>query len=91
MAWTGALAYTLQLYFDFSGYSDMAIGLSRMFGIALPLNFNAPYKAVNIIAFWRRERYFFDTQYHLDEDGRRLRTEELLPYLRTQLPAARKP
>jgi len=43
------------------------------------------------IAFWRRERYFFDTQYHLDEDGRRLRTEELLPYLRTQLPAARKP
>ena len=54
MAWTGALAYTLQLYFDFSGYSDMAIGLSRMFGIALPLNFNSPYKAVNIIEFWRR-------------------------------------
>jgi alginate O-acetyltransferase complex protein AlgI len=54
VAWTGALAYTLQLYFDFSGYSDMAIGVSRMFGIVLPLNFNAPYKAPNIIEFWRR-------------------------------------
>ena len=54
VAWTGALAYTLQLYFDFSGYSDMAIGLSRMFGVILPLNFNAPYKATNIIEFWRR-------------------------------------
>ena len=53
-AWTGALCYTLQLYFDFSGYSDMAIGLSRMFGIILPLNFHSPYKAVNIIEFWRR-------------------------------------
>ena len=53
-AWGGALAYTFQLYFDFSGYSDMAVGLSQMFGIALPLNFNSPYKAVNIIDFWRR-------------------------------------
>jgi alginate O-acetyltransferase complex protein AlgI len=53
-AWVGALAYTLQLYFDFSGYSDMAIGLSRMFNIKLPLNFNSPYKAANIIDFWRR-------------------------------------
>ena len=53
-AWGGALAYTLQLYFDFSGYSDMAIGLARMFGIRLPLNFDSPYKAVNIIDFWRR-------------------------------------
>lgn len=53
-AWVGALAYTLQLYFDFSAYSDMAIGLSRMFGIKLPLNFNSPYKAVNIVDFWRR-------------------------------------
>ena len=53
-AWGGALAYTFQLYFDFSGYSDMAIGLSRMFGVRLPLNFNSPYKAVNIIEFWRR-------------------------------------
>ena len=53
-AWGGALAYTMQLYFDFSGYSDMAIGLSRLFGIALPLNFHSPYKATNIIDFWRR-------------------------------------
>lgn len=53
-AWVGALAYTLQLYFDFSGYSDMAIGLSRLFGIQLPINFNSPYKALSIIDFWRR-------------------------------------
>ena len=53
-AWTGALAYTMQLYFDFSGYSDMAIGLSRLFGVKLPLNFNSPYQAANIGEFWRR-------------------------------------
>lgn len=53
-AWGGALAYTFQLYFDFSGYSDMAIGLSRMFGVRLPLNFNSPYKSRNITEFWRR-------------------------------------
>lgn len=52
--WGGALAYTFQLYFDFSGYSDMAIGLGRMFGVRLPLNFNSPYKATSIIDFWRR-------------------------------------
>ncbi len=53
-AWGGTLAYTFQLYFDFSGYSDMAIGLGLMFGIRLPINFNSPYKANNIIDFWRR-------------------------------------
>ena len=53
-AWRGAMAYTFQLYFDFSGYTDMAIGLALMFGISLPLNFNSPYKANNIIDFWRR-------------------------------------
>ena len=53
-AWVGALAYTLQLYFDFSGYCDMAIGIGKMFGIQLPINFNSPYKSVNIIDFWRR-------------------------------------
>jgi D-alanyl-lipoteichoic acid acyltransferase DltB (MBOAT superfamily) len=52
-AWGGALAYTFQLYFDFSGYSDMAIGLSRLFGVKLPLNFHSPYKAASIIEFWR--------------------------------------
>jgi len=53
-AWCGAIAYTLQLYFDFSAYSDMAIGLGRLFGIRLPLNFHSPYKAASIIEFWRR-------------------------------------
>jgi D-alanyl-lipoteichoic acid acyltransferase DltB (MBOAT superfamily) len=53
-AWVGALGYTLQLYFDFSGYSDMAIGAAYMFGVRLPLNFDSPYKAVSIIDFWRR-------------------------------------
>ena len=53
-AWGGAIAYTLQLYFDFSGYSDMAIGIARMFGIRLPVNFNSPYKSTSIIEFWRR-------------------------------------
>jgi len=52
--WAGVLAYTLQLYFDFSGYSDMAIGLARLFGIRLPMNFNSPYQATNIADFWRR-------------------------------------
>ncbi len=53
-AWIGALAYTFQLYFDFSGYSDMAIGMSLMFGVFLPINFNSPYKAQSIVDFWRR-------------------------------------
>ena len=51
-AWFGALAYTFQIYFDFSGYSDMAIGLGLLFGVRLPLNFFSPYKATNIIDFW---------------------------------------
>lgn len=53
-AWTGALAYTCQLYFDFSGYSDMAIGLAWMFGIRFSLNFNSPYRSLSIQDFWRR-------------------------------------
>jgi D-alanyl-lipoteichoic acid acyltransferase DltB (MBOAT superfamily) len=53
-AWFGALSYTLQLYFDFSAYSDMAIGLSLMFNVRLPVNFNSPYKSLSIIEFWRR-------------------------------------
>lgn len=54
VAWGGVLAYAFQLYFDFSGYSDMAIGISLLFGIRLPLNFDSPYKSRNIIEFWRR-------------------------------------
>jgi alginate O-acetyltransferase complex protein AlgI len=53
-AWTGALCYTLQLYFDFSGYSDMAIGLATIFAVKLPLNFDSPFKSTNISDFWRR-------------------------------------
>ena len=53
-SWIAALSYTLQLYFDFSGYTDMAIGISLMFNVRLPMNFNSPYKALSIIDFWRR-------------------------------------
>jgi alginate O-acetyltransferase complex protein AlgI len=53
-AWMGVLAYALQLYFDFSGYSDMALGLARIFSIRFPLNFNSPYKSSSIIDFWQR-------------------------------------
>ncbi len=53
-AWSGSLAYSLQIYFDFSGYCDMAMGIARMFGIRLPINFFSPYKARSIIDFWRR-------------------------------------
>jgi len=53
-AWSTVLAYSMQLYFDFSGYSDMAIGLGILFGIKLPLNFNSPYKSTSVIDFWQR-------------------------------------
>ena len=53
-AWLGALSYTFQIYFDFSGYTDMAIGVARMFGVILPQNFNSPYKSASIAEFWRR-------------------------------------
>jgi alginate O-acetyltransferase complex protein AlgI len=67
-AWLGALAYTLQIFFDFSGYSDMALGLGRMFGFRLPENFNRPYSSVTITEFWRRwhmslSRWFRDYVY----------------------------
>ncbi|MBO6782209.1 MAG: MBOAT family protein [Alphaproteobacteria bacterium] len=53
-AWGGVTAYSFQIYFDFSAYSDMAIGLGLMFGLRLPINFNSPYKATSIVDFWRR-------------------------------------
>lgn len=53
-AWAAALSYTFQLYFDFSGYTDMAIGIALMFNIALPQNFDSPYKSASVIEFWRR-------------------------------------
>ena len=67
-AWLGALAYSLQLYFDFSAYSDMAIGLGALFGLRLPLNFDQPYRSLSIREFWRRwhmtlSRFFRDYLY----------------------------
>ena len=67
-AWLAVLTYAMQLYFDFSGYSDMAVGLARMFSIHFPLNFNSPYKATGIIDFWNRwhmtlTRYIMDYVY----------------------------
>lgn len=67
-AWLGALAYTVQIYFDFSGYSDMAIGMARMFGLRFPENFDRPYSAVSMTDFWRRwhmtlSRWFRDYVY----------------------------
>ncbi len=67
-AWLGALAYTVQIYFDFSGYSDMAIGMARMFGFRFPENFNRPYSSVSLTDFWRRwhmtlSRWFRDYVY----------------------------
>lgn len=67
-AWLGAFAFTLQIYFDFSGYADMAIGLGRMFGLRLPENFDRPYSAVSVADFWRRwhitlTRWFRDYVY----------------------------
>jgi D-alanyl-lipoteichoic acid acyltransferase DltB (MBOAT superfamily) len=53
-AWLGTTAFALQIYFDFSGYSDMAIGLARMFGIRFPNNFDSPYRAISIVEFWQR-------------------------------------
>jgi len=89
-AWGGTLAYTFQLYFDFSGYSDMAIGLARMFGIALPLNFNSPYKANNIIEFWGRwhmtlSRFFRDYLYIPLGGNRKGRVRQLLNLMITML------
>jgi D-alanyl-lipoteichoic acid acyltransferase DltB (MBOAT superfamily) len=89
-AWGGALCYTLQLYFDFSGYSDMAIGLSRMFGVILPLNFHSPYKSVNIIEFWRRwhmtlSRFLRDYLYFPLGGNRRGKVRRYLNLMATML------
>lgn len=62
-AWIGAILYTLQIYYDFSGYSDMAIGLGRMFGFRFPQNFNYPYIAESITDFWRRWHMTLGTRF----------------------------
>lgn len=89
-AWCGALAYTFQLYFDFSGYSDMAVGLSLLFGVRLPVNFHSPYKAVNVIDFWRRwhmtlSRFLRDYLYVPLGGNRRSRTRRYINLLLTML------
>src|SRR6185437_3614452 len=68
VAWTGVVCYTLQIYYDFSGYSDMAIGLGRLLGFDFPENFNQPYRSASITEFWRRwhmtlSRWFRDYVY----------------------------
>lgn len=67
-SWMGVLAFSLQLYFDFSAYTDMAIGMSLMMGLRLPINFNVPYRATSLREFWRRwhmtlSRYIRDYLY----------------------------
>lgn len=90
IAWGGVLAYAFQLYFDFSGYSDMAIGLSRLFGVRLPLNFNSPYKASNISEFWRcwhmtLSRFLRDYLYIPLGGGRRGKSRRYLNLMLTML------
>ena len=92
-AWLGVIAYTLQIYFDFSGYTDMAIGLARMFGFRFPENFARPYSAVSITDFWRRwhmslSQWFRDYVYvALGGNRRGQRTD--LPQPLHRLPAHR--
>jgi alginate O-acetyltransferase complex protein AlgI len=89
-AWLAALAYSLQLYFDFSAYSDMAVGLARMFNIRLPANFYSPYKAINIADFWRRwhmtlSRFLRDYLYIPLGGNRRGRARQIANLLITML------
>lgn len=89
-AWGGVLAYTCQLYFDFSGYSDMAIGAARCFGIRLPMNFFSPYKSTNVIEFWRTwhitlSRFLRDYLYISLGGNRRGTTRRYLNLLITML------
>ncbi|MBZ0325449.1 MAG: MBOAT family protein, partial [Alphaproteobacteria bacterium] len=88
--WTAAAAYTFQLYFDFSGYSDMAIGLALLFGFVLPVNFNAPYKSASIREFWRRwhmtlSRFLRDYLYIPLGGNRRGRAAQLAFLMATML------
>ena len=74
-SWVTTLSYTLQLYYDFSGYSDMAVGLALLFNIVMPINFNSPYKALDIQDFWRRWHItlssFLTTYFYIPLGGNR--------------------
>ncbi len=90
MSWAGALAYTCQLYFDFSAYSDMAIGIARCFGIQFPMNFFSPYKSTSIIEFWQTwhitlSRFLRDYVYIGLGGNRRGRTRRYLNLIITML------
>jgi D-alanyl-lipoteichoic acid acyltransferase DltB (MBOAT superfamily) len=87
-AWVGALGYTFQLYFDFSGYTDMALGLALMLGVRLPINFFSPYKSLSIIEFWRRwhislSRFFRDYVYFSLGGSRHGRSLQMLNLMGT--------
>lgn len=89
-AWVAALSYHFQIYFDFSGYSDMAIGLGLLFGIVLPINFNSPYKARSIVDFWRRwhmtlSRFLRDYLYITLGGNRKGRTRRYINLFATML------
>ena len=89
-AWAADLAFTLQIYFDFSGYSDMAIGLALMFGYRLPINFDAPYRSASIREFWRRwhmtlSRFLRDYVYIALGGNRRGRVRQAVYLLVTML------
>ena len=89
-AWVAAVTYALQIYFDFSGYSDMAIGLARMFGLRFPFNFDAPYRACSLRDFWRRwhitlSRFLRDYVYIPLGGNRRGRRRELANLVVTML------
>ena len=89
-AWSAAVAYSLQLYFDFSAYSDMAVGLARMFNLRLPANFNSPYQATSIAEFWRRwhmtlSRFLRDYLYIPLGGNRRGRARQLANLMITML------
>jgi D-alanyl-lipoteichoic acid acyltransferase DltB (MBOAT superfamily) len=89
-AWYVVLAYAAQIYFDFSGYSDMAVGLARLFNITLPQNFNSPYQSANIVEFWRRwhmtlSRFLRDYLYFPLGGNRRGRLRQRLNLMATML------
>jgi D-alanyl-lipoteichoic acid acyltransferase DltB (MBOAT superfamily) len=89
-AWGGALAFAFQIYFDFSAYSDMALGLAMMIGIRLPMNFNSPYKATSIIDFWRcwhmtLSRFLRDYVYFALGGNRRGRARRYINLMATML------
>jgi hypothetical protein len=89
-AWIGTVAFALQIYFDFSAYSDMAIGLARMFGVKFPSNFDSPYRATSVIVFWERwhrtlTRFLREYVYYSLGGNRRGHLRQVLNIMATML------